>query len=107
MISTWLSRSSLSLSVLCTCAVVACGSDGASNAATGGKSGQTSNGGSVASTGGTSSSTGGTSSGGAPSTGSGKFLTSSIFYQDISRAKVDAESATVLAALQASGWGDA
>jgi serine/threonine-protein kinase len=39
--------------------------------------------------------------------GSGKLAPGSIFYQDIRDAKVDAESAMVMAALQTSGWGDA
>ncbi|HEX3850580.1 MAG TPA: hypothetical protein VHW01_06410 [Polyangiaceae bacterium] len=40
-------------------------------------------------------------------TGGQQFPASSTFYQDISKAKVDDESAAVLGALQTSGWGDA
>src|SRR6187399_2566873 len=47
------------------------------------------------------------SGGGGPSQpGSGKLAPGSIFYQDIRNAPVDGESATVMAALQKSGWGD-
>lgn len=47
------------------------------------------------------------SGGGAPSQpGSGKLAPGSIFYQDIRSSQVDGESATVMAALQKSGWGD-
>jgi serine/threonine-protein kinase len=38
--------------------------------------------------------------------GSGKLHPNAIFYQDIRNAKVDAESATVMAALEMRGWGD-
>jgi len=112
---------------MCAWACVACGSDDATNSA-GGKAGQMSSsggagdtassggkssagGGDTATSGGKSSAGGGdTASSGGPSSagamnGSGKFLPSSVFYQDISQAPLDSESAAVLAALQTSGWG--
>ena len=49
----------------------------------------------------------GSGGGGPAQTGSGKLAPGSIFYQDIRNAAVDGESATVMAALQTSGWGDA
>jgi hypothetical protein len=126
-----------SVLLLCAWVNVACGSDGASSpAAIGGASngGNTATGaggaGNTTSTGGANTagtnaggasvggasvggmsaggaSVGGASVGGASANGAGKFLPSSVFYQDISNAAVDSESATVMAALQASGWGDA
>ncbi len=56
---------------------------------------------SASSAGSSTSSAGNTSSASAQS-----FVASSVFYQDISKAAVDSESSTILAALQASGWGD-
>ncbi|HWZ92341.1 MAG TPA: hypothetical protein VNW92_25930 [Polyangiaceae bacterium] len=100
-----MSRSSVLL--LCACANLACSSSGA---AMSGPSSSAGSGGTDASSGGTTSSVSTTSSGSATSSGgasSQAFPASAIFYQDISKAKVDAESATILAALQASGWGDA
>lgn len=115
---------------LCLLGSVACGSSGgnASDAggtstgasqsaggvgsSTGGNSsssgGSSSNGGSTASSGGSSGSGGANGSGGSTATGSTqtKLASTAVFYQDISKAAVDSESATILAALQASGWGD-
>jgi len=50
--------------------------------------------------------TGGAGSGGTPGTTQTKLVPGAVFYQDISQASVDPESATILSALQASGWGD-
>lgn len=49
---------------------------------------------------------GGTATGGASGTTETRLASGAVFYQDISKAPVDSESATVLAALQSSGWGD-
>lgn len=105
-----------SLLLVCLGIASGCGSDATSDAA-GGTAGKGANaagasaGGAPSSTGGASANAGsnsgaGTSSGGASAL-SGKFPSSAVFYQDISKAKVDPESATIMAALQASGWGDA
>jgi hypothetical protein len=48
----------------------------------------------------------GTPSGGAGPGGAQAFPASSPFYQDISKAKLDDQSATLIAALDAIGWGD-
>ena len=45
--------------------------------------------------------------GGAPQTGMGPFPSSSPFYQDISKAKLDPESDKIMKALDAITWGDA
>jgi hypothetical protein len=50
---------------------------------------------------------GGTTNGGAGPGGAQAFPASSPFYQDISKAKLDDQSATLIAALDAIGWGDA
>ena len=47
----------------------------------------------------------GGSGGGGGGGGAQDFPSTSLFYQDISAAPLDAESATVMAALQSSGWG--
>lgn len=84
-------------------------SSGGSNAGSGGAQ---SSGGSNPGTGGSACGCGGQSSGGSSSGGASgvtetRLAAGSIFYQDISGATVDSESATVIAALQARGWGDA
>ncbi len=45
--------------------------------------------------------------GGAGQTGMGPFPSSAPFYQDVSKAAVDTESAKIMKALDAIGWGDA
>jgi len=50
---------------------------------------------------------GGTALRGAPGTTQTRLAAGATFYQDISGAPVDSESATILTALQASGWADA
>jgi hypothetical protein len=74
------------------------GQGGAAGMASGGVAGAT-----TAGAGGTA--TAGT--GGAGQTGMGPFLSSAPFYQDVSKAAVDAESVTIMKALDAIGWGDA
>ncbi len=112
---------------VCALATVSCGSSGSNNHGTAGSNGGNPNGG-ASNTGGASSiATGGTSAGGtADGSGSGgagspggasaggatgttqtALAASAVFYQDISSSAVDAESATVLSALETSGWGDA
>lgn len=82
---------------------------------TGGKSasGGTKASGGAATTGGKSASGGVTSTGGATTNTSagtpgqsGKFPSSSVFYQDISKAALDSESSKIMAALEDRGWGD-
>ncbi|HEY5375151.1 MAG TPA: hypothetical protein VIK01_15830 [Polyangiaceae bacterium] len=51
--------------------------------------------------------TAGAGAAGAGQVGAGTFPSSAPFYQDISNAKVDAQSGTILDALNAIGWGDA
>lgn len=65
---------------------------GASGAATGGSASGATNGGSA--------------SGGAAPTGMVPFPASAPFYQDVSNAALDGESAKLIAALDAIGWGD-
>jgi serine/threonine-protein kinase len=88
---------------------IACGNSAGN--ASGTSTGGTSSTGGITSTsgGGTVSATGGsTGSGGSTATGSTitKLVSTAVFYQDISKAAVDSESATILGALQTSGWGD-
>ena len=101
---------------LCLWGSVACGSSSGHSGTSSGAS-QSGTGGSSSSTGGSSSSGGTVSSGGSSGSGgsggtaaTGSTLTklpsTAVFYQDISKAAVDSESATILGALQASGWGD-
>src|SRR4051812_23262030 len=45
---------------------------------------------------------GGTAGGGVP--GSGPFPSTATIYQDVSKAKVDSESTTIMQALEAAGW---
>lgn len=114
------------------CGTTACGSDtqsgagpnaagATSNAGTAGSSSAGANSGGANSGGGPSASGGradsntggamtsgnaGASTGGSGQTGSGPLLASAVFYQDISKASLDAESDRVTGALQAIGWGD-
>lgn len=102
---------------------VTSGGSGVAGNATGGN-GAGNSGGGAASSGGASSggaSSGGVANGGANTTagsagtasagagpgGAQAFPASSPFYQDISKAKLDDQSATLIAALDAIGWGDA
>jgi hypothetical protein len=58
-------------------------------------------------TGGSGAGSAGAPSGGAGPGGAQAFLANAPFYQDISKAKLDDESAKLIAALDAIGWGDA
>jgi hypothetical protein len=82
-------------------------SSGGSGPAGGMTSGGTSSGGaSTAGAGGSTSTAGSTGTGGTPQTGMGPFPSSAPFYQDVSKAKVDADSDKIMKALDAITWGD-
>ena len=94
--------------------------NGVSGSGAGAPAGGTAGGGAAGSSGGAGAANAGTTSGGtaagnagmpasagAGPGGASAFPASSPFYQDISKAKLDDQSATLLAALDALGWGDA
>ncbi|HXK17640.1 MAG TPA: hypothetical protein VNG33_07550, partial [Polyangiaceae bacterium] len=68
--------------------------------------GMTSGGASTAGAAGLSGGAGATGTGGTPQTGMGPFPSSAPFYQDISKAKLDADSDKIMKALDAITWGD-
>jgi serine/threonine-protein kinase len=76
---------------------VGCGNGNGGNGGSGGTGGGGSGGGGAGGAGG--------GGGGSGSGGSQDFPSTSVFYQDISNAPVDGESAAVMGALQTSGWG--
>jgi len=80
------------------------GPGGATNGGTNGAG--MSNGGTSASGAGGTNGMAGAGSGGAPQTGMGPFPRSAPFYQDISKAKLDADSDKIMKALDAITWGD-
>jgi hypothetical protein len=100
------------LAVILPCLALGCG-NGAGGGGGGGTGGTGGGGGSGGGSGGGGGSAGsGGSGGGGGSAGSGgsgggaqDFPSTAVFYQDISAAPLDAESSTVMGALQTSGWG--
>ncbi len=85
------------------------GSPGAGGGPGSGGRGGSDTGGTVGTGGGTAPATGGNKGGGGACgehPGHGPLPATSTFYQDISCAAVDSESATIMPALQASGWGN-
>ncbi len=79
------------------------GSGGGAGSPGGGMSGSAGGGGKAGAGG----SAGAAGTGGSPQTGMGPFPSSAPFYQDVSQAKLDDQSAELLAALDDIGWGDA
>jgi serine/threonine-protein kinase len=95
------------------CALTACGSSNGTAAAPSGNAGSgnagAGNTGNTGSGGKAGNSSGGGSSGTGPGglqPGMGVFPASAPFYQDISQAALDAQSATIMGGLQTAGWGD-
>lgn len=79
---------------------------GMSNGGTSTGGGTTNGGASTAGAAGQAGAAGATGTGGTPQTGMGPFPSSAPFYQDISKAKLDADSDTIMKALDAITWGD-
>lgn len=84
------------------------GGNAGANGGTNGKGGTNGNAGASGSAGNGGSAGAGGSNGaaGSTATGMGPFPSSAPFYQDVSKAPLDAQSATLIAALDAIGWGD-
>ena len=87
----------------CLFVVVGCGNGNSGGG--GGGAGGVGGGGAAGGGGGGAGGGGGGGAGGSGGGGPQDFPSTSVFYQDISNAPLDSESATVMAALQSSGWG--